>query len=153
MSSDPPHDCPDEPGTFVLDVTTLAHGPDAVGRHEGRVFFVPGAAPGDRVRVRIVEQHGNYARAALVHRCQVGAAYREPPCPWVGECGGCPWQHVDYASQIAAKEQNVRETLRRNAGATIGDRDDDGVRLRHDVDRYRCPRGVLPGVVEESVGV
>ncbi len=118
MSSDPPHDCPDEPGTFVLDVTTLAHGPDAVGRHEGRVFFVPGAAPGDRVRVRIVEQHGNYARAALVHRCRAGTAYREPPCPWVAECGGCPWQHVDYASQVAAKEQNVRETLRRIAGTT-----------------------------------
>ena len=77
------HHCTDEPDTFVLDVTTLAHGPDAVGRHDGRVIFVPAAAPGDRVRVRIVEQHGSYARAAVVHRCASSPTYREPPCPWI----------------------------------------------------------------------
>ncbi len=77
---------------------------------------MPGAAPGDRVRVRIVEQHGNYARASLVHRCVAGPTYREPPCPWIHECGGCPWQHVDYATQLAAKETNVREALARIAG-------------------------------------
>jgi 23S rRNA (uracil1939-C5)-methyltransferase len=97
-------------------VTTLAHGPDAVGRHDGRVIFVPGAAPGDRVRVRVVEQHGNYARAVMVHRCVAGPTWREPPCPWIGSCGGCPWQHVDYATQLAAKESNVRESLARIAG-------------------------------------
>ena len=112
----PTHACDDEPGTFVLEPTTLAHGPDAVGRHEGRVVFVPGAAPGDRVRVRIVEQHGNYARATMLHRCAAGPAYREPPCPWVGACGGCPWQHVDYATQLASKERNVLESLKRIAG-------------------------------------
>src|SRR6185369_14319085 len=103
------HSCPDESGTFVLDVTALAHGPEAIGRHEGRVVFVPGAAPGDRVRVRVVEQHGNWARAVVVHRCDDGAARRDPPCPFVHACGGCPWQHVDYAVQVAAKETNVRE--------------------------------------------
>jgi 23S rRNA (uracil1939-C5)-methyltransferase len=112
------HTCDDEPGTFVLEPTTLAHGPDAVGRHEGRVIFVPGAAPGDRVRVRVVEQHGNYARAEMLHRCAAGPAYREPPCPWVGACGGCPWQHVEYATQLAAKERNVLESLKRIAGVT-----------------------------------
>ena len=109
-------DCPDEPGTFLLDVTTLAHGPDAIGRHEGCVIFVPGTAPGDRVRVRVVERHGNYARAELVHRCRAGAVHRAPPCPWTAECGGCPWQHIAYDAQVAAKEQNVREALRRIAG-------------------------------------
>jgi 23S rRNA (uracil1939-C5)-methyltransferase len=112
----PTHTCEDEPGTFVLEPTSLAYGPDAVGRHEGRVVFVPGAAPGDRVRVRVVEQHGNYARATMLHRCTAGPAHREPPCPWVGACGGCPWQHVDYATQVAAKERNVLESLKRIAG-------------------------------------
>jgi 23S rRNA (uracil1939-C5)-methyltransferase len=99
-------------------VTTLANGRDAVGRHEGRVIFVPGAAPGDRVRVRIAEEHGNYARAVLLHRCAPGLAYREPPCPWIDACGGCPWQQVGYDAQLAAKEANVREALVRIAGVT-----------------------------------
>ncbi len=81
---------------------------------------MPGAAPGDRVRVRVVEQHGNYARAVVVHRCAAGPARRDPPCPWVDACGGCPWQHVDYAAQLAAKETNVRESLARIAGVTPG---------------------------------
>jgi 23S rRNA (uracil1939-C5)-methyltransferase len=82
------------------------------------VIFVPAAAPGDRVRIRIVEQHGSYARAAVVHRCASGPTYREPPCPWIAKCGGCPWQHVDYGAQLAAKAQNVRESLQRIAGVT-----------------------------------
>lgn len=99
-------------------MAALAYGPDAVGRHDGRVVFVPGAAPGDRVRVRVVEEHGNWARAALVHVCVPGPARRAPPCPWVRDCGGCPWQHVDYAAQLHAKEANVRESLARIAGVT-----------------------------------
>lgn len=80
------------------------------------MIFVPGAAPGDRVRVRAREEHGNWARADLVHVCVPGAARRAAPCAWVARCGGCPWQHVDYAAQLAAKETNVRETLARIAG-------------------------------------
>lgn len=79
-------------------------------------MFVPGAAPGDRVRVRIREEHGQWARGELLHVCVAGAARRTPPCPWVARCGGCPWQHVDYPAQIAAKETNVREALARIAG-------------------------------------
>ena len=90
------------------------------------MIFVPGAAPGDRVRVRVVEQHGNYARAALVHRC--AARHRRTASRRArgsATCGGCPWQHVAYATQLAAKEQNVRESLaahrRRHAGALAAD--------------------------------
>lgn len=38
-----------------LDVTDVAHGGVFVGRHEGRVVFVPDAIPGERVRVRLTE--------------------------------------------------------------------------------------------------
>lgn len=69
------------------------------------------------MRVRIVEEHRNWARAALVHVCTPGVARRTPPCPWAHACGGCPWQHIDYAAQLVAKEASVRESLARIAGA------------------------------------
>ena len=76
---------------------------------------MPGVAPGDRVRVRLVEERGSYARAEVVHRCAPGPAYREPPCPWVAACGGCPWQQVAYPTQLDAKARNVRDALGRIA--------------------------------------
>ncbi len=38
-----------------LDITDVAHGGVFVGRHEGRVVFVPDAIPGERVRVRLTD--------------------------------------------------------------------------------------------------
>ena len=107
--------CCDDPAALLLSITSLSHGPDGVARHGARVVFVPGVAPGDRVRVRLVEERGSFARAEVVHRCAPGPAYREPPCPWVSACGGCPWQHVAYPAQLEAKARNVRDALGRIA--------------------------------------
>jgi 23S rRNA (uracil1939-C5)-methyltransferase len=107
-----------EAGTVVLRIASLAHGPDAVARHEGRVVFVPGAAPGDTVRVRLIEERGSYARAEVLERRAAGPAYREPPCPWVAACGGCPWQQIAYPVQLESKARNVHEALARIAGVT-----------------------------------
>jgi 23S rRNA (uracil1939-C5)-methyltransferase len=39
-----------------------------------------------------------------------------PPCPYVGECGGCPWQRLDYPAQLRVKEEQIREGLQRIGG-------------------------------------
>ncbi len=105
---------PDE--TFTLEIASLSNGRDGLGRHDGKVIFVPGVAPGDRVRSRITESHGSYARATMVELLEAGAAHRTPPCPWVAACGGCAWQQVAYAAQLEAKTQNVRDALARIGG-------------------------------------
>ena len=99
-----------------LDVDSLAAGGDAVGRGaDGRVVFVPGAAPGERVRVRLVEEHKQFARGALVAVVTPSADRVPPPCPLFRErtCGGCAWQHVAYPVQAAAKQASVASALRR----------------------------------------
>lgn len=121
---DPP-DPPDHPErsdgadrdeTFTLEIAALSNGREGLGRHEGKVVFVPGVAPGDRVRARITESHASYARAALVEILEGGAARRTPPCPWIDACGGCAWQQVTYAAQLEAKARNVRDALARIGG-------------------------------------
>ncbi|MBL8119546.1 MAG: TRAM domain-containing protein, partial [Anaerolineae bacterium] len=49
--------------TFELDLTGMSHGGSAIGRHQGRAIFVPYGVPGDRVRVRIVQDKGRFAVA------------------------------------------------------------------------------------------
>jgi len=95
---------------LVLD--SLAFGGEAVGRDVGgRVVFVAGGAPGDRVVVRVVEDKRKFARAELVRVVVPGAARVAAPCPIVDRCGGCPWQHVAYEAQLAAKQAIVERAL------------------------------------------
>ena len=47
--------------SFVtLDLTAPANLGQALGRHQGQVIFVPGGLPGERVRVRLVEERARW---------------------------------------------------------------------------------------------
>jgi 23S rRNA (uracil1939-C5)-methyltransferase len=102
------------PPRLVLDLDGLAFGGDAVGRDAGgRVVFVPGGAPGDRVEVELEEERKGYARARLARVIRPGARV-DPPCPrYLAGCGGCQWQHVALEAQRAAKADVVARALRR----------------------------------------
>src|SRR5688572_23402250 len=99
-----------------VSIESLAYGGSAIARHEGKALFVPGSAPGERVRVRITADHGSWAEAEIVEILEKSRSRVDPPCPIVSECGGCPWQHVDYRVQLEAKERAVSEAIRRIAG-------------------------------------
>jgi 23S rRNA (uracil1939-C5)-methyltransferase len=106
-----------------LEVTALAAGGDGVGRDDtGRVTFVPRSAPGDRVRVRLTKQTKSFARGELVEIVRPSTLRVVPPCEYfVAGCGGCQWQHVDRAAQLAAKREIVAGALRHLAGLIIED--------------------------------
>ena len=100
--------------TFLdLDLTAPANLGQALGRHEGQVIFVPGGLPGERVRVRLVEEHKRWARGELVELHTPSPDRVEPPCPYYGLCGGCHWQHASYPAQLAFKQAIVAEQLGR----------------------------------------
>ncbi len=96
----------------------VAAGGDAVAREaSGRVVFVHGALPGERVRARLTDERPTFARAETVEVLEAAAGRRDPPCPLVAAgCGGCGWQHVDSATQLALKEAIVVEALLRIGG-------------------------------------
>jgi 23S rRNA (uracil1939-C5)-methyltransferase len=97
-----------------LTIASLAGGGDGVGRAAGgRVVFVPFSAPGDRVRVRVVEEHARFARGEIVELLAAGPSRTKPSCPVFGLCGGCAWQHVRYEAQLEAKGEILRSALER----------------------------------------
>lgn len=101
----------EEPKRLVID--SLAYGPHGVGRLDGKAIFVRGVVPGDVIDVIVREDHERYAYADLIEIVHGAAGRRDPPCPFVPRCGGCPWQHIDDARQREAKERNLREALAR----------------------------------------
>ena len=97
--------------TIEVRIEKLVYGGDGFGRVDGQAVFVAGTAPGDLVRARVVERKKGFLRAEPVELLEPGPGRREPPCPLADRCGGCQLQHVDYATQVAAKGEFVREAL------------------------------------------
>jgi 23S rRNA (uracil1939-C5)-methyltransferase len=93
-----------------VELTDLAYGGDAVGRYEGRVLFVPGGIPGERVRVDIVEERRGHARANLLEILRPAPERVEPPYPELID-SGCQWQHIAYPAQLTWKAHIVRQLL------------------------------------------
>lgn len=101
--------------TITFQLTTMAHGGDALGRHEGKVIFVPYALPDEVVRVEITNDKGHYAFGRLVEVLEPSPDRVEPTCPYFGQegCGGCQWQHIDYQAQVRLKARIVADQLER----------------------------------------
>ncbi len=100
-----------------VELTGLAAGGDAVGRlADGRVVFVEGGLPGERVRLDSVRPAKRFvrARAAKIERPSPDRV--EPRCPHFGACGGCRWQHLRYPAQVEAKRNILRDALERIGG-------------------------------------
>jgi len=105
-----------------FDIEELAAGGDGVGHApDGRVVFVPFTAPGDRVRVRITDRRSNYARGVVEALLEPGPDRVDPVCAVFGACGGCAWQHVDYAAQLDAKRMIAFAALQRIGGFAVPD--------------------------------
>jgi 23S rRNA (uracil1939-C5)-methyltransferase len=80
---------------------------------EELTLFVDLAVPGDRLHVNLREIKGKIAFAEIQSIIEPAAERIDPPCPYVGVCGGCNFQQMDYEAQLAAKVEIARDCLRR----------------------------------------
>ena len=100
----------------VLEVlpSAYAYGGEVFGRlPDGRAVFIPFGIPGERLRIRLVEEKRGYARAELLEVLERSPKRIEPACSHYGDCGGCHYQHMPYELQLAAKEQTLMDQLKR----------------------------------------
>jgi 23S rRNA (uracil1939-C5)-methyltransferase len=100
--------------TMEVTIEKVIFGGDGLARlSQGFIVFVPFAAEGDRLRVRITERKAHHARAEIVGIAQPGAGRETPPCPYYAACGGCQYQHLTYTEECRLKENQVREAFAR----------------------------------------
>ena len=103
---------------FEIEPLEMVHGGQTLARHAGRVIFTPYTIPGERCVARIVDDRGRFAFAQSIDVVAPSPQRVTPRCPHFGPglCGGCHFQHIDYAAQPAYKRDVVIDQLTRIGG-------------------------------------
>jgi tRNA/tmRNA/rRNA uracil-C5-methylase (TrmA/RlmC/RlmD family) len=111
---------------FDIDIADMAYGGRGVGRHDGKVCFLPGVLPGERVRAALVRERKDFLEAAPLAILTASPARVTPACPLACGlfqaanfrpdelyCPGCAYQHAAYEAELAIKQQQLQGFLNR----------------------------------------
>ncbi len=92
---------------------------------DGRAIFVPFALPGEKAKIRLVEEKKRFARGEIIEILEPSLSRIQPKCPHffnpnfptsggkVRACGGCHYQHIPYDEQLQLKADVLRDQLER----------------------------------------
>jgi 23S rRNA (uracil1939-C5)-methyltransferase len=101
----------------LVEIEKPIYGGAFLARLEGKAVFVPLTLPGEQALVRITEDKRGYATAEAEEIVAASPQRIQPACPHFGACGGCHYQHANYAAQLGFKQAILRETLERGGVA------------------------------------
>jgi tRNA/tmRNA/rRNA uracil-C5-methylase (TrmA/RlmC/RlmD family) len=103
-----------------LAITGFANGGAGVAREDGRVVFVAGALPGERVRARVERSQARYAQARVVDVLEASPHRIAPLCPAAAAGAGCcDLAHVDPAHARELRAGALSDVLARIGGLEL----------------------------------
>ncbi|RZS90432.1 23S rRNA (uracil(1939)-C(5))-methyltransferase RlmD [Aquimarina brevivitae] len=95
----------------VLDAG--AKGKSIAKAPDGKVIFISNAVPGDVIDVQTTKKRKAFYEGEAIAFHQLSDKRVTPKCEHFGTCGGCKWQFMDYKYQLAYKEAEVINNLKR----------------------------------------
>ena len=99
---------------FRIQISGLTHDGRGVGRREdGKAIFVADALPGEEVVAQQTGRSRHYDEAKTLEVITPSSDRVEPRCEHFGVCSGCVLQHMDPDKQILAKEEVLKDNLKR----------------------------------------
>jgi tRNA/tmRNA/rRNA uracil-C5-methylase (TrmA/RlmC/RlmD family) len=101
-----------------VTVHDIAFGGEGVARAGDFVIFVPFVLVDEEIEIEIVEVKKRFARARLLNIIKPSPQRVVPRCPYFGTCGGCQYQHIDYALQLELKHKQISDLFQRIGGFT-----------------------------------
>ena len=102
--------------TATVKIEDIGTGGEGIGKVDGYTLFVKDAIIGDTVEVKVIKAKKNYGYGRLMKILTPSADRVEPKCPVARQCGGCQIQEMSYESQLAFKQNMVRNNLLRLGG-------------------------------------
>lgn len=95
----------------ILNIESLDLEARGIARRDGKVVFVEGALPGERVVAQITRRKASFDVARTQTVLRTSSQRVEPKCPHYGVCGGCAMQHLEPAAQVAVKQRALEDAL------------------------------------------
>ncbi|MDA1306724.1 MAG: hypothetical protein O2917_05620 [Acidobacteria bacterium] len=99
--------------TLELDIERPVPGGDMLARHDGRIVFVAGAVPGERVLAVVTRKRGQVSWAQVREVINASPDRREVEGDAL--CGGRTYAHIAYERQLALKAEVIADAFRRLA--------------------------------------
>jgi 23S rRNA (uracil1939-C5)-methyltransferase len=103
--------------TFI-DIKSLDMDARGVGHLEnnedgtpGKVVFVEGALPGERVSFETLRKKKNWESGRMLTLQRASSMRVEPKCAEFAHCGGCSMQHLEPSAQVAIKQRVLEDNL------------------------------------------
>ncbi len=96
---------------LTVAITGMDDAGAGVAHVAGRRVLVPHSLPGDVVEIALTHARRHTARAKILRILTPGRARTPPRCQHLVACGGCTWQHIDYAAQLQFKTERVLRAL------------------------------------------
>lgn len=93
-------------------VDSLSHDGKGICRIEGKVIFVTGALPGERIRFSFRPHKKNHDDGNLLEVLEASPDRIEPKCKHYGVCGGCSFMHLSSEKQIEEKQKVLIDGLK-----------------------------------------
>ena len=110
------HKLPTVRERLEVTVDSVAFGGSGVSRVRELVIFIPFAVDEDKVEIEITEVRRSYARGRICRMLKPSPFRTVPECVHYERCGGCQYQHIDYAHQLEIKRNQVIEAFERIGG-------------------------------------
>lgn len=101
---------------MVLNIEKISNLGFGIGRYNGKVIFVNGCCPQDKVKVRLIKNTKNYAKAEILEILEPSPYRVKPTCPLQKVCGACQLQFMDYNYQLEIKKQIVEDAMHQIEG-------------------------------------
>lgn len=126
-----------------IEVDALGAQGDGLAAWSGRMLYIPGALPGEKVRVKTGHKRGDGVACTLLDVLDPAPGRAQPVCGLYARCGGCALQHLDADSYAAWKRARVADALAKRgfAGVPVLDPVLIGPGTRRRVTFTACKRG------------
>lgn len=101
----------------IIDIKSLDMDARGVGHLDnedgspGKVVFVEGALPGERVSFETFKKKKNWEAARMTALHHESSLRVKPKCVHFDYCGGCSMQHLEPSAQVAIKQRVLEDNL------------------------------------------